>query len=53
MKLELDKNWFKKEVCYINDNLFSQEEFERMYDIKIFFIQFQGIIHAIKNFARK
>ena len=53
------KNWFKKGVYYINDlisengQLVSQEEFERMYDIKTNFIQFQGIIHAIKNFARK
>ena len=31
----------------------SQEEFERMYDIKTNCIQFQGIIHAIKDFAGK
>ena len=49
----------QKGVCYINDlksengQLVSQEEFESMYDIKTNFIQFQGIMPAIKDFTRK
>ena len=44
---------------YINDlvrengDLCSQDEFERMYNAKTNFIQFQGITNAIKDYARK
>ena len=53
------KSWYKKGVIYINDlvrengDLCSQDEFERMYNAKTNFIQFQGITNAIKDYARK
>ena len=53
------KNWYKKGVIYINDlvrengHLCSQEEFERMYNANTNFVQYQGIINAVKDFARK
>ena len=36
-----------------NGQFLSQNEFENRYNTKTNFIQFQGIIHAIKDYARK
>ena len=53
------KSWHKKGVIHVNDlvkengQFLSQNEFENRYNTKTNFIQFQGIIHAIKDYARK
>ena len=55
----MDKELLRKRVVYINDlvkenvHLCSQDEFERMYNAKTNLIQFQGMINAIKDYARK
>ena len=51
-------NWYKNGVKHINDlisengEFYLREEFERIYNIKTNFVQYQGIIHAIRAYAR-
>ena len=51
-------NWYKNGVKHINDlisengEFYLREEFERIYNIKTNFVQYQGIIHAIRVYAR-
>ena len=52
-------NGYKKGIMYINDliaengELLSQENFERPFNAKTNFIEFQGLINANKDYARK
>ena len=52
-------NWYKKGITHINDliaengEFLSQENFETLFNIKTNFIEFQGLINAIKDYARK
>ena len=51
--------WYKKGITHINDliaengEFISQEHFETLLNIKTNFIEFQGLINAIKDYARK
>ena len=52
-------NWYKKGITHINDliaengKFLSQENFETLFNIKTNFIELQGLINAIKDYARK
>ena len=53
------KTWYQKGLLYVNDllaengNFYSQTDIERKYNIKTNFVQFQGMIQAVKLYARR
>ena len=55
----MDKNWHNKGLNYINDllsengNFLSQTEIEQTYNIKTNFVQFQGMMQAVKLYLRR
>ena len=53
------KTWYQKGLRYVNDllaengNFYSQTDIEAKYNIKTNFVQFQGMIQAVKLYARR
>ena len=51
--------WYNKEVTLVNDlvkdngDFYTESEFKNIFHVKTNFIQYQGIVNAIKSFANK
>ena len=51
--------WYNKEVTFVNDlvkdngDFYTELEFKNIFHVKTNFIQYQGIVNAIKSFANK